>query len=491
MSWLTPVRSPLVFLHNALLAPVRGLLLSASVGAVLASGCGPMGSGTSTPEQLGVSQQEASTSVTVYADGNYGGMSQSLAPGAYDIGELVVGNDTISSLKVPQGWKVLLYSDANYQGSVKTFTSDTTWVGDDFNDQTSSIKVIPPASANPYPQQIDGLLLNAAPDVESLKYEVASNPTVIYELAELANDLGYGWCGGTRTQYVGQDFDVSRTADGSYIMQAHYNSSDPYASGYWADKRLKITLSNFKLLIDPSTFSYGTPLTESLDPIAVAQSYASNSNTTQGTITVQLTDQHTDSVTHTTNYSFTEGLKVAIKNKAEVPLFGSSEVTTEFSFSATQGWSDATTTSNVTGITNTYATPVPAMSKKLVTMLGFRTSSRVSYSGVAYLSFNITFDGFLRNGGNARTDHPTNRPFVTTTFGNDTMSGLQDVLDKYDHRNIPNYSQWDWAWVNSFDGNTSNLMDTFRKGIAAPISGNFAGVKGTYTSFTEGPVQPL
>jgi uncharacterized protein YkwD len=52
-----------------------------------------------------------------------------------------IHNDTISSLKVPAGMKVTLYSDIHFQGKSKAFTQDTPYVGDDFNDIASSVIV--------------------------------------------------------------------------------------------------------------------------------------------------------------------------------------------------------------------------------------------------------------------------------------------------------------------------------------------------------------
>jgi hypothetical protein len=81
--------------------------------------------------------------VTVYQDSNYGGASQTLFVGKYDVNSLgIIGNDQISSLKIPLGIRVTLYSDAGFSGNMKTFTADTPYVGDDFNDLTSSIEII-------------------------------------------------------------------------------------------------------------------------------------------------------------------------------------------------------------------------------------------------------------------------------------------------------------------------------------------------------------
>ncbi|MBO3458589.1 CAP domain-containing protein [Aetokthonos hydrillicola Thurmond2011] len=81
----------------------------------------------------------SSNQVIVYDDSQYRGFAQTLDLGNYDWGQ--IHNDTISSLRVPDGMRVTLYSDTHFQGKSKTFTHDTPYVGDDFNDITSSIRV--------------------------------------------------------------------------------------------------------------------------------------------------------------------------------------------------------------------------------------------------------------------------------------------------------------------------------------------------------------
>lgn len=84
-------------------------------------------------------KQSGAGVVVVYDDSQYSGYAQELKVGRYDWGQ--IHNDTISSLKVPPGMKVTLYFDIHFQGKSTTFTQDTPYVGDEFNDQTSSILV--------------------------------------------------------------------------------------------------------------------------------------------------------------------------------------------------------------------------------------------------------------------------------------------------------------------------------------------------------------
>ncbi len=78
---------------------------------------------------------------TIYEHGNYEGREQTLGVGSYEMGELSIGNDTLSSVRVPDGLRVNLFEDAGFRGRSRSFTSDASWVGDDFNDVVSSVSV--------------------------------------------------------------------------------------------------------------------------------------------------------------------------------------------------------------------------------------------------------------------------------------------------------------------------------------------------------------
>ena len=78
---------------------------------------------------------------TIYEHGDFQGISKEVPIGSYGVSEIGFPNDVLSSLKVPQGLKVTLYEHGIDQGRSKVFTADAAWVGDDFNDTTSAIKV--------------------------------------------------------------------------------------------------------------------------------------------------------------------------------------------------------------------------------------------------------------------------------------------------------------------------------------------------------------
>ena len=82
--------------------------------------------------------------ITTYKDCNFSGSSAGLDIGDYTLAQLQakgILNDDISSLKITQGYKVIIYMDDNFTGSNMTLTSDTSCFDTTWNDKITSIKV--------------------------------------------------------------------------------------------------------------------------------------------------------------------------------------------------------------------------------------------------------------------------------------------------------------------------------------------------------------
>ena len=79
-------------------------------------------------------------SVIIFEHGNYEGKSQILRPGYYNVTQLQIGNDQLSSLRIPEGWKVTLFPDADFMGEPVTLEKDTPSVKE-VNDTTSSLRI--------------------------------------------------------------------------------------------------------------------------------------------------------------------------------------------------------------------------------------------------------------------------------------------------------------------------------------------------------------
>lgn len=84
------------------------------------------------------STTDTSVRPIVYADVNFAGQSQELDPGGY--ADLKIGNDVVSSARVPPGWRVTLFEHVNFKGSSRVLTSDSPSL-DGFNDKATSVVV--------------------------------------------------------------------------------------------------------------------------------------------------------------------------------------------------------------------------------------------------------------------------------------------------------------------------------------------------------------
>ena len=82
--------------------------------------------------------------VTLYTDRDYKGKAVTLSKGQYNLSQMGLYNLTdndMSSLKVTPGFKVTIYEDDNFNGKSKSYTASESFVGDEWNDKMSSLKV--------------------------------------------------------------------------------------------------------------------------------------------------------------------------------------------------------------------------------------------------------------------------------------------------------------------------------------------------------------
>ncbi|KAB1067240.1 hypothetical protein F6U93_12540 [Tamlana haliotis] len=79
--------------------------------------------------------------VTLYGDCSFKGSHRTLRVGRYDHDELGVGNDKVSSIRVPRGYRIIIYQDGGWRGGSKTLYEDNGCLEHGWNDHISSVKV--------------------------------------------------------------------------------------------------------------------------------------------------------------------------------------------------------------------------------------------------------------------------------------------------------------------------------------------------------------
>lgn len=154
----------------------------------------------------------------VYEHAHFQGKSASLGIGRHDLAAIRargVENDTISSLKVGPGLRVIAYGDAGFSGVARVFTGQVSFVGNDFNDRISSLVVEPVGVTLFQHANFNGLSQSFGPgryDVGKLTIgnDVASSvlvpPGFQVTLYEHAGFKGKKKVLRADTSYVGDDF---------------------------------------------------------------------------------------------------------------------------------------------------------------------------------------------------------------------------------------------------------------------------------------------
>jgi hypothetical protein len=333
-------------------------------------------------------------------------------------------------------------------------------------------------------------------DEEQIKFAIANNSEVIYKWSLLAHYLGFGWCGGTKYGTVGTDFSVKRTTDGNYELIANYREDDPYADGYRADDRLKITLSNFRVSFNSDDFQMQPAITTTSGQRVASSYVASNEGEESTNFSKEYSYSTGGEITHETNTTL--GISIGMSTTVSANcMFGGVESTISTEFTAEHGWSDSTTKSTGDTITDTFEADVPAHTRRVIEQMTNDVISTINYKVNAEILYNVKFEGFLRNGGNAYIKHPTDRPTVKLELGNDVTSASEYLYDLYTHRNIPGYNTWiDWSWLETQeDVGASAINNLVVKRIynspeASLVEGKFT-YKGIATSMRAGDPVPL
>ena len=87
---------------------------------------------------------DEASAVTLYTDEGYKGKAVTLSEGTYSLSRMGLYNLTdndMSSLKVTPGFKVTIYEDDNFNGKSKSYIASESFVGGEWNDKMSSLKV--------------------------------------------------------------------------------------------------------------------------------------------------------------------------------------------------------------------------------------------------------------------------------------------------------------------------------------------------------------
>ncbi|MEN9497894.1 MAG: hypothetical protein RL750_793 [Bacteroidota bacterium] len=84
---------------------------------------------------------QAQNNVWLYEGCNYTGIGHTLGVGQYRLYQMKIGNDRLQGIQIPNGLKVTIYENDNFQGKSKTYFSNQPCLEPEFRNMASSIIV--------------------------------------------------------------------------------------------------------------------------------------------------------------------------------------------------------------------------------------------------------------------------------------------------------------------------------------------------------------
>jgi hypothetical protein len=171
--------------------------------------------------RYGTKPNKLTNQVLIYKDQNFTSEVQALYPGDYDMSSLTIGNDALSSLRIPSGWTVTLYTNSGFSGTSTTLTSDEAKLQDiSWEDKASSIRVTGPSNSYPIIYK-DGSYSGSSQTLRPGVYN-ASDLTIGND-AVSSISVPSGW---TVTLYESSNFggsSITRTSSASAMSSLSFN----------------------------------------------------------------------------------------------------------------------------------------------------------------------------------------------------------------------------------------------------------------------------
>lgn len=336
---------------------------------------------------------------------------------------------------------------------------------------------------------------------------VFNDPEFIKGWAWIAQYLGIGWCGGTGAQSVGEDFSVTKitnlidaekykayfdeyTKIPFYVIEANYDKNDPYASGYRADERLKMFISDADMVFDADTLEFGPALHSKLEPIAVVSKIIRNNGLTELTspVAVEYSDTTSTSVMHGATVGAKLGVKHAVTVKGS-PVGVGADKTTEINFELSAAYNFAKTTVESTTVTkkSEERIAVPSKRKVAATIYALKSEASFPYQADVQAIYNITLSGFYRYKDNSEWGHVETRPDARVKFGSYSVDGegsegltaTDEIMKQYINRSIKGDSKTDWQWIMDKYGASKvkkAIGNVAKKVYVSRINGRFSHV---------------
>ncbi|NMM39750.1 aerolysin family beta-barrel pore-forming toxin [Pseudoalteromonas arctica] len=326
------------------------------------------------------------------------------------------------------GWVIM---GSGYAGEIKQGTASNSWCypKNPLNEipSLSALKIAPGSQS-----QIEWNLVN--------KKEQFIKP-----LSYLAYYMGFAWLSGNRSNYIGEDMEVTKSEAGWKIQG--YNGGS--CSGYRCEEKSSILVSNFEYIMDTGSYKITGDIVSADKKLIRTLTVPVVNNTSVEQISVVTIEYDASTNWSKTNdYSISES--VTLSNTWKSPsVTGGSDTSLSVTISANQAWGKSNGGSQGERVAVQARTNIPANTSLNAKVDLFKSSISYPYEFNADITYDVTISGFMRWGGNALLSHPDDRPTGNANFAIGRWAGQEKSIQyQWVHRYIPGENKkWDWPWM--------------------------------------------
>lgn len=308
-------------------------------------------------------------------------------------------------------------------------------------------------------------------------------------LLNFGHYLGYAWAG-CHNPTITYDYN-----DQAYVIQS------PHGSGYRGGETLQTRIKDLRVEMDASTISLGQPI---ITPSSTQQNvktatYTNESYTSDSVQEFRVQTVQQNCWSRSDQYTFGQSVSVTGEKKWKT---AASEVTTSITIGVSFEQAFSETSSNCSTNNETIVTRVivPPRSRVIVSTAAITGQVTIPYTAKVNLGYTVSYNNFLRWGGNARNDHPTNRPYYLGVFGQaGDGAGIpfkgapEAIIESYNERNsLHRQYVWDWNWMLTTYGSDAlrHAMSGITRKHVRNVNGQFHSDGVSYVT-TIGAATPL
>ncbi|KAK6963442.1 Biomphalysin 7 [Biomphalaria glabrata] len=256
--------------------------------------------------------------------------------------------------------------------------------------------------------------------------------TTLWNMANLAHFLGYGWCYGCRGLAVGEDF----IRNGNTWAAATTPFWDSRCDGDKNGERLNLVFDNWGFGV--KEIVYGQSVIEDLQPETVDSGVIYNKASSPVTESIERSKTIQDTITHTTTSTFTNSHELGISLNFDIGIVsGGTSYTFKYESSTTT--TNEQSISQTEGFTKTSKIELGPMEGAKYRVILSKSRTTIPYTAVVTTKFSTEMKGFLRwedGDGNFHQMYRTNRnrPTFNYRFG-DASVPFYEALKKQSDRN--------------------------------------------------------